>query len=84
MKLDDLKDMNIPHLAPIEVEYQYGLSFERDKLLGYFRKIEMEGNSLPQLTHYNSPNGPFQIPERYYSIRIDQIRSVTMLVPKTK
>ncbi len=81
MKLDDLKEMGIPHLAPIEVEYNLDcFPPEVRKCLGYFRSVEEE---FPvRLTHYNFSDSPDRIPEIYDYERIDQIRSVTILLPK--
>ena len=47
MKLDDLKEMHIPYLAPIEVESDKEcIPPQVGKYLGYFR--ETEGNTLTQ------------------------------------
>ena len=78
MKLDDLKEMRIPYLTRIEVEYdQECIPPQVGRYLGYFRSID--GNTL---THYGSPDAPSQIPERHGWTLIGHIRSVTVLVPK--
>ena len=79
MKLDDLKNMNIPRLAPIEVEYSVRNYTEVRRYLGYFKSIEEEKHPV-MLAHYNSPDSS-QFPEQYGCVPIKQIRSVTILVP---
>lgn len=87
MKLDDLKEMNIPRLAPIGVEYNLNcFPPEVRKCLGYFRSIkeEVEEGYPVELTYYGSfPNSSDQV-ERDSYFPINEIRSVTMLAPKQK
>ncbi|MEK6940182.1 MAG: hypothetical protein AABX31_05630 [Nanoarchaeota archaeon] len=81
MKLDDLKKMDIPRLAPIEVKYNRdSIPAEVSRYLGYFRSVEEN-----KLTYYHSPDpSSFVLEERYSSFQINRIISVTMLVQKNK
>jgi len=87
MRLEDLKTMNIPKLAPIEIESNaQTIPPTINKRLGYFKGIENKerrgGGEYPVLTYYDSPNGPHQIPTIYGSKPVDDIRGVVILVPK--
>lgn len=86
MKLEELKAMDIPELAPIEIEVQTDISEETDRCLGYFRSIGNQdirgGGEFPVLTYYDSPNGPHLIPDRFGYELVKDIRRVTILVPK--
>lgn len=77
--------MNIPRLAPIEVEYNREcIPPEVGKCLGYFRSIkeEVEEGYPVEFTYYGSFPNSSDLTERHSYLPINDIRSVTMLVPK--
>ena len=86
MKLEELKAMDIPELAPIEIEVQTDISEETDRCVGYFRSIVKQevrdGSEVPVLTYYDSPNGPHLMPDSFSYEFVKDVRRVTILVPR--
>ena len=85
MKLDDLKAMNIPNLAPIQIiEHTTNRAYRKN--LGYLKGIEFkrfrEGGEYPVLAYYSSPNDIHSADGGYNSSDVNDICSVTILVPK--
>lgn len=83
MRLEDLRAMNIPDLAPIEVEFRDNLMEKDCRLVGYFRDIfdkpSSEKGYVEELRYHSVLIG--RSPP-YGSIPIEDIHSVTILVPK--
>ena len=87
MNIEDLEAMDIPELAPIEIEANaQTIPPTIDKRLGYFRSIVKQevrdGSEVPVLTYYGSPEGPRRIPDRFSYEPVKDILRVSVLVPK--
>ena len=86
MNLEELEAMDIPELAPIEIEVQTDNLGEIDRCLGYFRSIVnqevRDGSEVPVLTYYDSPNGPHIIPDSFSYEFVKDLRRVSIMVPR--
>lgn len=83
MKLEDLESMNLSLSERIEIIIQYPQRIVRT--MGYFRSIEkrkMRNSEVSVLTYYHNSGSRNPIFEKYYDKPVDEIHSVTVLVPK--
>ena len=82
MRLEDLESMNLSLLDRIEIINQYPQRIVRT--MGYFRNIEKRKvgeDEVSVLTYYHNSGSRNLIFERCFDKPIDEIHSVTILVP---